>query len=124
MEKKKEITALNPEIQLHNEIDSYGDELTSEYYIAVMATLKSGNLKELLNYFKKYKTELMQRGINVPALVNEETLRNLAKVNEEAIKEAQKDKERQKKYNKIKNYALIGLGAVALFYLIKNKKNQ
>jgi hypothetical protein len=115
---------LNAEIELHNEIDSWGDELTSYYYTAVMTVLKTGNLKELADYFKKFKTQLMQKGIDVPSLINEQTLRNLAKVNENAIIEAKAEKAKEKKRSKFKNFAIIGLVALTLFAIFKNKQNQ
>jgi hypothetical protein len=115
---------LNAEIELHNEIDSWGDELTSYYYTAVMTVLKTGNLKELADYFKKFKTELMQKGIDVPSLINEQTLRNLAKVNENAIIEAKAEKAKEKRRSKIKNWSIIGLVTVTLYLLFKNKQNQ
>jgi hypothetical protein len=115
---------LNAEIELHNEIDSWGNELTSYYYTAVMTVLKTGDLKELADYFKKFKTELMQMGIDVPSLINEQTLKNLAKVNENAIIEAKQEKAKEKKKSKVKNWTIIGLVAVTIFVLFKNKQNQ
>lgn len=115
---------LNAEIELHNEIDSWGDELTSYYYTAVMTVLKTGDLKELADYFKKYSTQLMQKGIDVPSLINEQTLKNLAKVNENAIIEAKEEKSKEKKRSKVKNWTIIGLVAVTIFVLFKNKQNQ
>lgn len=115
---------LNAEIELHNEIDSWGDELTSYYYTAVMTVLKTGDLKPLAEYFKKFSTQLMQKGIDVPSLINEQTLKNLAKVNENAIIEAKKEKAKEKKRSKVKNWTIIGLVAITIFVLFKNKQNQ
>lgn len=115
---------LNAEIELHNEIDSWGDELTSYYYTAVMTVLKTGDLKPLAEYFKKFSTQLMQKGIDVPSLINEQTLKNLAKVNENAIIEAKQEKAKEKKRSKVKNWTIIGLVAVTIFVLFKNKQNQ
>jgi folylpolyglutamate synthase/dihydropteroate synthase len=115
---------LNAEIELHNEIDSWGDELTSYYYTAVMTVLKTGDLKPLAEYFKKFSTQIMQKGIDVPSLINEQTLKNLAKVNENAIIEAKQEKAKEKKRSKLKNWTIIGLVAVTIFVLFKNKQNQ
>lgn len=115
---------LNAEIELHNEIDSWGDELTSYYYTAVMTVLKTGDLKPLAEYFKKFSTQIMQKGIDVPSLINEQTLKNLAKVNENAIIEAKQEKAKEKKRSKVKNWTIIGLVAVTIFVLFKNKQNQ
>jgi folylpolyglutamate synthase/dihydropteroate synthase len=115
---------LNAEIELHNEIDSWGDELTSYYYTAVMTVLKTGDLKALAEYFKKFSTQLMQKGIDVPSLINEQTLKNLAKVNENAIIEAKKEKVKESKRSKVKNFTIIALIGVTIFVLFKNKQNQ